>query len=229
MASKKRTLDDRSKGKQVAPLPEAKKTIAGSVAQVVPARLPVPREGSSAKPIPGEALGPHALVMASVATAKKILAGVILPANKEKVEKLTFDEVVTKFLHVLGQGVILGSSLVIRSRDFAKGSLNQRALAESSELEMNRAKGRIIAAFKESKDFQEDVMGSVSSYFADGFDFCKRQLAHHYPDLGINLDDIEMDHDFLTKEEAEAEEKERKEAEERRENEARVEEGDKGG
>ena len=41
--------------------------------------------------------------MASAATAEKILSGVILPADKEKVDRLTFDQVVTKFLHVLGQ------------------------------------------------------------------------------------------------------------------------------
>ncbi|GFY85398.1 hypothetical protein Acr_04g0001360 [Actinidia rufa] len=226
-ASKKRALDDESKGKQVAPLPEAKKTKAGGMAQVIVARPPVPGEVSSAEPIPGKALGPHASVMASAATAEKILVGVILPVDKEKVEKLTFD-----------QGVILGSSLAIRSRDFAEGALNQRALVESFELEMvqaqNRAielegdlakesaKGkkiaeerRIIAAFKESEDFQEAVMGSASSYFGDGFDFCKRLLAHHYLDLGIDLDDIEMDRDLLAKEEAEAEEKERKATEER--------------
>ncbi|GFZ14273.1 hypothetical protein Acr_24g0004630 [Actinidia rufa] len=59
--------------------------------------------GSSAHRTLGEALGPRASVMASAATAKKILAGVILPADKEKVDKLTFDQVVTKFIHALGQ------------------------------------------------------------------------------------------------------------------------------
>ena len=58
---------------------------------MVPVRLPIPREGSAAKSVPSEALGPHTSVMTSAATAEKILAGVILPANKEKVEKLTFD------------------------------------------------------------------------------------------------------------------------------------------
>ncbi|GFY80995.1 hypothetical protein Acr_01g0008040 [Actinidia rufa] len=187
---------------------------------------------------------------------KKILAGVILPADKEKVDKLTFDQVVTKFIHAIGQGVILGSSLAVRSRDFAESALNQKAVAESAEMEMVRAQnraiemegalaeeqakgkklaedadarnkvitkleariseleksqsltqGRIIAAFKESDDFLEAVRGSASSYFGDGFDFCKRQLAHQYPDLGVDLEDVEMDHEFLAKEEAEAEQR----------------------
>ncbi|GFS32483.1 hypothetical protein Acr_00g0022940 [Actinidia rufa] len=209
MASKKRASDDRSKGKQVAPLPEAKKIKIGSDAHAAPTRLPVvPEEGSSARQTLGEALGPQASVMASAATAEKILAG----------------------------PVILGSSLAIRSRDFAEGAFNQRALVESSKMEMGRrlaeevearnevvAKletsvteleksqslfaGRIIAAFKESDDFLEAVMGSMSFYFGDGFDFYKRQLAHHYPKLGVDLEDIEMDQDFLAQEEIEAERK----------------------
>ncbi|GFZ07031.1 hypothetical protein Acr_27g0001390 [Actinidia rufa] len=181
-------------------------------------------------------------------------AGSITPADKEKVDRLTFDQVVTKFLHVLGQGVILGSSLAVRSRDFAECTLNQKAVAESAEMEMVRAQnraielegalaeekargkklaedadardkviarleariselkrsqsltqGRIIAAFKESDDFLEAVRGSASSYFGDGFDFYKRQLAHQYPDLGVDLEEVEMDHELLAKEEAKAE------------------------
>ncbi|GFY86418.1 hypothetical protein Acr_05g0000570 [Actinidia rufa] len=123
----------------------AKKIKTGSGAYAAPARLPiVPEEGSSARRILGEALCPQALVMASAAMAEKILAGMILPADKEKVEKLTFDQVVTKFLHVLGQGVILGSFLAVRSRNFAEGALNQRALAKSSEMEMVRVQNRAI-------------------------------------------------------------------------------------
>ncbi|GFY97651.1 hypothetical protein Acr_12g0001920 [Actinidia rufa] len=253
--SGKRALDDGSKGKQVAQSPEPKKARIDTGASGAPARPPVAsRVGSSAQRTLGEALGPQASVMASAATAEKILAGVILPADKEKVDRLTFDQVVTKFLHVLGQGVVLGSSLAVRSRDFAECALNQKAIAESAEMEMVRAQnraielegalaeekakgkkltedadardkviakleariseleksqsltqGRIIAAFKESDDFLEAVKGSASSYFGDGFDFCKRQLANQYPDLGVDLEDVEMDHELLAKEEAEAE------------------------
>ncbi|GFS38925.1 hypothetical protein Acr_00g0060240 [Actinidia rufa] len=251
----KRALDDGSKGKQVAQSPEPKKARIDTGASGAPVRPPVASgAGSSALQTLGEALGPQASVMASAATAEKILAGVILPADKEKVDRLTFDQVVTKFLHVVGQGVILGSSLALRSRNFAECALNQKAVAESAEMEMvrvqNRAielegalaeekakgkkltedadardkviakleariseleksqsltQGRIIAAFKELDDFLEAVRGSASSYFSDGFDFCKRQLANQYPDLGVDLEDVEMDHELLAKEEAEAE------------------------
>ncbi|GFZ06624.1 hypothetical protein Acr_18g0007940 [Actinidia rufa] len=255
--SGKRALDDGSNGKQVAQSPEPKKARIDTGASRAPAKPPVASgAGSSAQRTLGKALGPQASVMASAATAEKILAGVILPADKEKVDKLTFDQVVTKFIHTLGQGVILGSSLAVRSRDFVESALNQKAVAESTEMEMVRAQnraielegalaeekakgnklaedadarskvivkleariseleksqsltqGRIIAAFKESDDFLEAVRGSASSYFGDGFDFCKRQLAHQYPDLGVDLEDVEMDHEFLAKEEAEAEQR----------------------
>ena len=84
-------------------MPKAKKTKTGSGSDVVPTRPPIPGEGSAAKSVPGEALGPHAVVMASAAMVEKIFARVILPANKENVEKLTFDQVMTKFLYVLSQ------------------------------------------------------------------------------------------------------------------------------
>ena len=41
--------------------------------------------------------------MASASVAEKMLIGVILPTDKEKVDKLSLDQVVTKFLHILGQ------------------------------------------------------------------------------------------------------------------------------
>ncbi|GFS36971.1 hypothetical protein Acr_00g0049010 [Actinidia rufa] len=253
--SGKRALDDGSKGKQVAQPPESKKAKTNTRASEAPARPPIASgEGSSIRRTLGEALGPQASVMASAATAEKILAGVILPADKEKVDRLTFDQVVTKFIHAIVAGP--GSSLAVRNRDFAESALNQKAVAESAEMEMVRAQnraielegalaeekakgeklaqdadarnkviarleariselersqsvtqGRIIAAFKESDDFLEAVRGSASSYFGDGFDFCKRQLAHQYPDLGVDLEDVEMDHELLAKEKAEAEKK----------------------
>ena len=62
--------------------------------------------------------------------------------------------------------------------------------------------------FKSSSDFREVVENAASKYFGEGFDFCKRQLAVHYPNLSIDLDAMDMDHELLEKEEREAEEKE---------------------
>ncbi|GFZ19529.1 hypothetical protein Acr_28g0002340 [Actinidia rufa] len=198
--SGKRALDDGSKGKQVAQLPELKKARIDTGASGAPARPTVALgAGSSARQILGKALGPQASVMASAATAEKILAGVILPADKEKVDRLTFDQVVTKFLHVVGQGVILGSSLAVRSRDFAKGALNQKAVAEFAEMEMVRAQNRAIEL--EGALVEEKAKGKKLAEDVDA----RGKLAKQYPDLGVDLEDVEMDRELLAKEEAEAE------------------------
>ncbi|GFZ19506.1 hypothetical protein Acr_28g0002110 [Actinidia rufa] len=214
--SDKRALDDGSKGKQVAQPPESKKAKTDTGASGAPARPPnASAEGSSIRRTLGKALGPQASVMASAVTAEKILAGVILPADKEKVDKLTFDQVVTKFIHALGQQGLR------RER-----ALNQKAVAESAEMEMVRAQNRAIeleGALAEEKakgkklakdaDARSKVIAKLEARISelekshDGFDFCKRQLAHQYPDLGVDLEDVEMDHEFLAKEEAEAEQR----------------------
>ena len=59
---------------------------------------------------------------------------------------------------------------------------------------------------------------TVGKYFGEGFDFCKRQLAHHHLIFGIDLDDMGIDHDLLEEEEDETGKKgENKEREENKE------------
>ncbi|GFY91593.1 hypothetical protein Acr_07g0017890 [Actinidia rufa] len=153
------------------------------------------------------------------------------PGGQGEVDRLTFDQVVTKFLHVLGQGVILGSSLAVRSRDFADCALNQKAVAESAEMEMVRAQNRAIelegalakemtkgkklaedanardkviarleARISEMERSQSLTQGRIIAAFKESDDFLEA-----YPDLSVELEDVEMDHEFLAKEEAEAE------------------------
>ena len=54
-----------------------------------------------------------------------------------------------------------------------------------------------IAEFKSSSDFQEAVKNAGSKYFGEGFDFYKRQLVVHHPDLGIDLNAMDIDHELL--------------------------------
>ena len=49
---------------------------------------------------------------------------------------------------------------------------------------------------------------SASKYFGDGFNFCKKQIAHHHPDLGIDLQSIGIDVDLIKDDKDEADEKE---------------------
>ena len=55
---------------------------------------------------------------------------------------------------------------------------------------------------------------SASKYFGEGFNFCKRQIAHHHPELDIELQSISIDADLIEDEKDEAEEKEEEEKEE---------------
>ena len=81
------------------PPPDAKKAKSNKMASGT-TRPPAPGESTSTKP--SHPLGPEALVMASAFVAEKILVGVMLSADKEKVEKLDLYQVVTKFLHCIG-------------------------------------------------------------------------------------------------------------------------------
>ncbi|GFY97531.1 hypothetical protein Acr_12g0000720 [Actinidia rufa] len=60
-----------------------------------------PGEGTSANL--GTVLGPTASILGSPSVAERLLQGVIPPADKEKVEKLTLDQTAMKLFHVIGQ------------------------------------------------------------------------------------------------------------------------------
>ncbi|GFZ06968.1 hypothetical protein Acr_18g0011380 [Actinidia rufa] len=97
----KKVKNNESKAKETIPPPEAKKLKPNKAMSRETVRPAAPGEGPLKKP--GEVLGSGASVMANAAVAEKILTGVILPADKERVDKLSLDQVVTKFLHILGQ------------------------------------------------------------------------------------------------------------------------------
>ncbi|GFZ05826.1 hypothetical protein Acr_17g0013980 [Actinidia rufa] len=154
-----------------------------------------------------------------------ILNGVILPADKEKVDQFTTDELVTKSFHALGQVlVVLVSALAFQSQDHQNDYHFQLARADSAELEIVKAQNRALKAesqlaelayeklaqakelaiddFKSSNDFKDAVTDSVATYFGEGFEFCKRQLFHHHPNLGANMVSMEMDTNLAEEEEA---------------------------
>ena len=78
-----------------------------------------------------------------------------------------------------------------------------RLAADMARMKKNEAlaQTRIIEEFKSSEDYQEEVKKATFKYLGKVFDFCKRQLAHHHPNLGIDLDVMGMDYDVLAKEE----------------------------
>ncbi|GFZ10805.1 hypothetical protein Acr_22g0002030 [Actinidia rufa] len=135
--SKKGKADDGSKGKGISAAPEAKKKTSASKTPTIPtAASPRPGEGSSANL--GTVPGPTTFMLGSPSVAKKLLRGVIPPADKEKVEKLTLDQTATKLFHVIGQALVLGSSLAVRSRKAGEQATLQEGRAASMETEIAR-------------------------------------------------------------------------------------------
>ena len=59
--------------------------------------------------------------------------------------------------------------------------------------------------FKSLSDFLRAVEDAASKYFGEEFDFYKRQLHFHHPDLAINLEDMGLDHDLLVEEDEDEE------------------------
>ena len=64
-----------------------------------------------------------------------------------------------------------------------------------------------VEEFKFSDNFQEAIEMIASTYFGKGFDFYKRQLRRHHPNLGIDLEGMGIDQDLLEEEEDELEKK----------------------
>ncbi|GFZ18360.1 hypothetical protein Acr_27g0000990 [Actinidia rufa] len=191
--SKKGKVMDSPKGKEVAPIPEPKKKTIRSGDAGPKATSSKPREGSS--PSLGTILELMTSILSSPSVAKKILRGAL----------------------------VLGSSLAVRSREAGENASLQEGQATSMESEvdtdslknkldrwgmlvvelreaMYKARSSAVEEFKSSSDFLGAVENAASKYFGKGFDFCKRQLHCHHPDLAINLEKMGLDLDLLAEE-----------------------------
>ena len=101
--TKKGKIDD-SKGKETMPPPTAKKTKSSREAGRGSLQPIAPEEGTSASP--RHLLGPRASVMARASMVEKIMAEVILPTtpdDREKVKKLSLDQLITKVEKILAR------------------------------------------------------------------------------------------------------------------------------
>ncbi|GFY96815.1 hypothetical protein Acr_11g0011210 [Actinidia rufa] len=139
-------------------------------------------------------------VMPSAEASEKVTwpVGVIPPSDKGKVDKLTLDQAVTKFFHVIGQAV----------KELKNVIEDWDATVARLEKQVALTKKTTIKEFRPFEDFHDAIESTASKYFGEGFNFCKRQIARHDLDLSIDFDDMGIDHDLLEKEEDEAEEKE---------------------
>ncbi|GFY81103.1 hypothetical protein Acr_01g0009120 [Actinidia rufa] len=104
-----------------------------------PSKKPKANDGSKGK---GVVIGPEAKKKAtSSSKAPTTPASVSLrpgEADKEKVEKLTLDQTATKLFHVIGQALVLGSSLAVRSREAGEQASLQEGRAASMKTEIAR-------------------------------------------------------------------------------------------
>ncbi|GFZ02290.1 hypothetical protein Acr_15g0008980 [Actinidia rufa] len=206
-ASKRGKVDDGSKGKGVDREPEGKKKATSPTnAPTTPATASSrPGEGTSATL--GAVLGPTASILGSPSVVEKLLRGVIPPADKEKVEKLTLDQTATKLFHA--------------NDELAKTNSDRDSLADKVErsgvlvVELRealiKAKESAVEEFKSSSKFMVAIEDSASKYFGEGFDFCKVQLRRHHPDLAIDLEGTMVDQDLLAEQDEVAEKKEKEE------------------
>ncbi|GFZ18586.1 hypothetical protein Acr_27g0003250 [Actinidia rufa] len=120
--------------------------------------------------------------------------------------------------------VMFASSLALRSQEHLHDIDFHMARADSAELDEERskpgtevddlkatvaeltnklakAKELAIEDFKALGEFKAAVTDSAATYFGDGFEFCKRQLLHQYPNLGVNVANMAMDPIFAEEEE----------------------------
>ncbi|GFS40550.1 hypothetical protein Acr_00g0069250 [Actinidia rufa] len=218
--SKKGKADDGSKGKGVDIGPEGKKKASSSskasaIPTVVPSR---PGEGTSTHL--GAVPGPTPSILGSPSIAERLLRGVIPPADKEKVDKLTLDQTATKLFHVIGQQLAESRAheqqaleelaKVKGDRDSLADHLGKSgALVNELREALNKAKESAVEEFKSSSEFMVAVEDAASKYFGEGFDFCKVQLRRHHPDLAIDLEGTMVDQDLLAEQNEAAEERER--------------------
>ncbi|GFY90576.1 glutathione S-transferase TAU 1 [Actinidia rufa] len=179
---------DSSKGKKTVPPPPPKRFKSNRGA--INARGRAAEAGTSS---PGGHMGSES--MSDALVARRLLTGVIPASDKKEVDQLSENELVAKSFHALGQ----------LSEDGSKPSAEVDDLkATVAELTKKLAKAKELAIedFKSSGEFKAVVIDSAATYFSEGFEFCKRQLLHQFPHLGVNVANMAMDPSFAEEEEA---------------------------
>ncbi|GFS34941.1 hypothetical protein Acr_00g0036870 [Actinidia rufa] len=226
--SKKGKADDGSKGKGVDSGPEGKKKATSSSKASAAPTATLSRHGERTSAHLGTVLGPPPSILGSPSVAERLLRGVIPPADKEKVDKLTLDQTATKLFHVIGQKFAANLEQQLaesRAREqqandkLAKMKSDRDSLADKLERSgvlvnelrgaLDKAKESAVEEFKSSSEFMVAVEDSASKYFGEEFDFCKVQLRRHHPDLAIDLEGTVVNQDLLAEQDEAAEEREK--------------------
>ncbi|GFY95689.1 hypothetical protein Acr_10g0010740 [Actinidia rufa] len=151
-------------------------------------------------------LGSQASILKNLGVAEKLIKGLmVLTSSLAGRGREMRDEA------MIQQGrVALIESEMTRAQKLASNL--ERLEAEVAELRKGEAlsKKKIIEEFRASDDFEEAVELTTFRYFGEDFNFYKRQLCHHHPDLNIDLEGMGIDVNLLEEEEEDAEKKEEK-------------------
>ncbi|GFS42516.1 hypothetical protein Acr_00g0080270 [Actinidia rufa] len=195
---------DSSKGKEAVPPPPPKRFKSNRGAINAKGRA-----GGAGTSSPGGDMGSESMSDASV--ARRLLIGVILASDKKEVDQLSENELVAKSFHALGQ---LRLKIELSRRRIGWPSLARRDQKPGSEVDdlkatvaeltnkLAKAKELAIEDFKASGEFKAAVIDSAATYFSEGFELCKRQLLHQFPNLGVDVANMAMDPSFAEEEEA---------------------------
>ncbi|GFZ06623.1 hypothetical protein Acr_18g0007930 [Actinidia rufa] len=148
------------------------------------------RAGEAGTSSPGGDMGSESMSDASV--ARRLLTRVIPASDKKEV-------------------VMFASSLALRSQEHLHDMDFHMARADSAELELVKAQNRAVKAENRLAELSEEgsnpgteprensraaVIDSAATYFSEGFEFCKRQLLHQFPNLGVDVANMAMDPSF---------------------------------
>ncbi|GFZ16907.1 hypothetical protein Acr_26g0001770 [Actinidia rufa] len=209
---------DSSKGKEAAPPPPPKRF--KSTRGAINARGRAVEAGTSS----GGGIGSESM-MSDASVAQRLLTGVIPASDKKEIDQLSENDLVAKSFHALGQVVVFASSLALCSQEHLHDIDFHKARADSAELKLVKAQKRAVKAenqlaelseegskpgteelaiedFKASGEFKAAVTDSAATYFSEGFEFCKRQFFHQFPNLGVDVANMAMDPSFAEEEEA---------------------------
>ncbi|GFY81002.1 hypothetical protein Acr_01g0008110 [Actinidia rufa] len=200
---------DSSKGKEVVPPPPPKRF--KSNRGVINARGRAAEAGTSSL---GGDVGSESMSDASV--ARRLLTGVVVFASslalrsQEHLHDIDFhmarpDFAELELVKAQKRAVKAENRLAELSEEGSKPSTEVDDLkATVAELTNKLAKAKELAIedFKASGEFKAAVTDSAATYFSDGFEFCKRQLLHQFPNLGVGVANMAMDPSFAEEEEA---------------------------
>ncbi|GFY96825.1 hypothetical protein Acr_11g0011310 [Actinidia rufa] len=188
---------DASKGKEVVPPPPPKRFKSNRGA--INARGRAAEAGTS---IPGGDMGSESMSDASV--ARRLLTGVIPASDMKEVDQLSENELVAKWS-------CSPRPLPSAARSICMIWTSIWLARIPPELELVKAQNRAVKAENRLAELNEEgseagteaaVIDSAATYFSEGFEFCKRQLLHQYPNLGVDVANMAMDPSFAEEEEA---------------------------